>query len=378
LIKPIPPTVTLSSNTSWYLYNFRASTIRRLAADGYRVVCLSPRDDYSQKLIRDLACEWLPLVMDNKGSNPFRDAGLVIQFWRYYRRLKPVAALHFTIKNNVYGTWAARSLGVPAINNVSGLGTAFIRNGIVPAIVRFLYKASQPFAHRVFCQNEEDFAHLVESRLVPQQRLELLPGSGVDLDRFRPDLRENHTGPLRFLYAGRMLADKGLNELIAAVCSINANGVQCSLWLSGFADVENVSAISARQLKAWAEQPGIAWLGPSDSMEQVYAAVDCVVLPSYREGMPRSLLEAGAMGLPVVATDVPGCRNIVENGINGLLCEVRNTESLHGALLKILQMTHEERTVMGENGRRLVSQKYDETLVVDAALRAVESALNGK
>jgi hypothetical protein len=143
------------------LYNFRASTIRRLVADGYRVVCLSPKDDYSQKLMQDLGCEWLPLVMDNKGSNPFKDAGLVFQFWRYYRWLKPVAALHFTIKNNVYGTWAARSLGVPAINNISGLGTAFIRNGLVPAIVRLLYKTSQPLAHRVFCQNEDDFAQLV-------------------------------------------------------------------------------------------------------------------------------------------------------------------------------------------------------------------------
>jgi glycosyltransferase involved in cell wall biosynthesis len=378
LSKQLSQTVTLSSNTSWYLYNFRASTIRRLVAEGYRVVCLSPKDDYSQKLIRDLQCEWLPLFMDNKGSNPFRDAGLVFQFWRYYRRLKPVAALHFTIKNNVYGTWAARSLGVPAINNVSGLGTAFIRNGLVPAIVRLLYKTSQPFAHRVFCQNEEDFAHLVESKLVAQHRLELLPGSGVDLDRFNPAQREYHTGSFRFLYAGRMLADKGLNELIAAVCSINANGVQCSLWLCGFADVENVSAVSSQQLKVWSELPGIDWLGPSDSMEQVYAAVDCVVLPSYREGMPRSLLEAGAMGLPAVATDVPGCRSIVADGFNGLLCTARNTESLKGALLKMMRMTHAERAAMGENGRKLVSREYDERLVVDAAVRAVRSAANGK
>jgi glycosyltransferase involved in cell wall biosynthesis len=371
-------TVTLSSNTSWYLYNFRASTIRRLVADGHRVVCLSPEDNYSQKLVQDLQCEWMPLVIDNKGSNPLRDASLVLQFWRYYRRLKPVAAFHFTIKNNVYGTWAARSLGVPAINNVSGLGTAFIRSGLVTAIVRLLYRASQPFAHRVFCQNEEDFAHLVDTGLVARRRLQLLPGSGVDLDRFHPALREKHSGPFRFLYAGRMLADKGLNELIAAVFSINANGVHCSLWLSGFADVENVSAIAGKQLEAWAGHPGIEWLGPSDSMEQVYAAVDCVVLPSYREGMPRSLLEAGAMGLPVVATDVPGCRNIVKDGFNGLLCEARNTESLQGALLKMLQMTHAERAVMGENGRSRVSRMYDEKLVVDAAVRAVSSAANGK
>jgi glycosyltransferase involved in cell wall biosynthesis len=340
-------------------------------------VCLSPEDDYSQRLMQELGCQWLPLKMDNKGSNPFKDAGLVFQFWRYYRKLEPVAALHFTIKNNVYGTWAARLLGVPVINNVSGLGTAFIRNGLVPVIVRLLYKTSQPFAHRVFCQNEEDFALLVGSKLVARQRLELLPGSGVDLDRFSPTLREDHTGPCRFLYAGRMLADKGLNELIAAVRSINANGIQCSLSLCGFADVDNVSSISHQQLEQWAEHPGIDWLGPSDSMEQVYAAVDCVVLPSYREGMPRSLLEAGAMGLPVVATDVPGCRNIVKDGFNGLLCEARNTESLQRALQTMLMMTPAARATMGANGRRLVAQKFDEKLVVDAAVRAVTSAIEG-
>jgi glycosyltransferase involved in cell wall biosynthesis len=341
------------------------------------VVCLSPRDDYSQKLVDDLGCEWLPLMMNNQGSNPFKDAGLVYQFWRYYRQLRPVAALHFTIKNNVYGTWAARALGVPAINNVSGLGTAFIRNGLVSAIVRMLYKTSQPFAHRIFCQNEEDLSQLVEAKLVPRERLELLPGSGVDLERFNPGLRRAHSGPFRFLYAGRMLADKGLNELITAVHMLNAGGLKCNLWLSGFADVENVSAISDAQLTEWAQDTAIEWLGPNDSMEALYADADCVVLPSYREGMPRSLLEAGAMGLPVVATDVPGCRNIVEDGYNGLLCEVKSSESLMQAMQKLLAMGGEERSAMGENGRSLVTEKYGEHLVVGATMRAVDSAVNG-
>jgi glycosyltransferase involved in cell wall biosynthesis len=371
-------TVTLSSNTSWYLYNFRASTIRRLLDEGYRVVCLSPVDDYSQKLMVDLECEWRPLVMNNQGSNPFTDARLVYQFWRHYSQLKPAAALHFTIKNNVYGTWAARLLKVPAINNVSGLGTAFIRSGIVPAIVRLLYKTSQPFAHRVFCQNEEDFAQLLQGKLVAPGKLELLPGSGVDLQRFNPSLREEHSGPFRFLYAGRMLADKGVKELVAAVQSINADGARCELWLCGFADVENVSSISHQQLTRWGQLPGIEWLGPTDSMEAIYSAVDCVVLPSYREGMPRSLLEAGAMGLPVIATNVPGCRNIVTDGFNGLLCEARDSGSLQQAMRKMLAMTAAERLDMGQNGRTLVSKNYDEKLVVEATLRAVNSAVSGR
>ena len=367
--------VTLSANTSWYLYNFRASSISRLINEGYCVTCLAPEDDYSHKLVDDLGCKWLPLDMNNQGSNPFEDIGLVWQFWRYYRQLKPVAAFHFTIKNNVYGTWAARVLDVPAINNVSGLGTTFIRKGKISSIVRLLYKTSQPFAHRVFCQNEEDLVYLAKSRLVPRERLELLPGSGVDLERFNPTLQETHSGPLRFMYAGRMLADKGLNELIAAVRSINAEGIKCELWLSGFADVDNVSAITQVQLEEWATEAGIKWLGASDSMEKLYAAVDCVVLPSYREGMPRSLLEACAVGLPVIASDVPGCRNIVKDGFNGLLCTARCTQSLQNTMQQMLDLSDDKRSTMGTNGRLLVVEKFDEKIVVDAMIKAVESAL---
>lgn len=367
-------TITLSANTSWYLYNFRASTIRRFSRDGYHVVCLSPRDDYSSRLEQDLGAEWRELRMDNQGTNPATDLRLVLRFWTLYRSLKPVAAFHFTIKNNVYGTWAARLTGTPAVNNVSGLGTAFIRSGPVGRVVRLLYRLSQPLAHRIFCQNEEDFSLLVRNGLVPGNRLELLPGSGVDLERFRPDLRQEHPGPFRFLYAGRMLRDKGLNELIDAIGAMNAGGVRCSLWLSGFADVDNVSAISREQLARWGEMPGVEWLGPSDAMEHVYGAVDCVVLPSYREGMPRSLLEAGAMGLPVVATDVPGCRHVVQDGVNGLLCEARSSASLRRAMEQVMSMPREARLEMGRKGRAIVAENYDEGLVVEAAVRAVEAA----
>jgi glycosyltransferase involved in cell wall biosynthesis len=367
--------VTLSANTSWYLYNFRASTIRRLLEDGYRVLCLSPEDKYSRKLVSELGCEWLPLKMNNQSSNPLKDAFLVWQFFRLYRRFKPVAVLHFTIKNNVYGTWAARILSIPAINNVSGLGTAFIRRGFVGNVVRVLYRTSQPFAHKVFCQNAEDARQLISNKLVPASSLELLPGSGVDLDRFNPQKRESHEDIFRFLYAGRMLADKGLYELVEAVRGLNAAETQCSLWLSGFADVQNVSAISGQELDAWGKEPFIEWLGPSDSMEDIFSQVDAVVLPSYREGMPRSLLEAGAMGLPVIATDVPGCRTIVEDGFNGLLCEVKSSTSLMQVMVKMLAMSDEERSCLGRNGRALVSEQYSEGLVVEATMRVVASAV---
>lgn len=364
--------VTISANTSWYLYNFRASTIRTLGDAGFRVVCLSPPDEYSDRLTT-LGCEWRPLPMYNASTNPAKDLALMFRFRRLYRELRPVAAFHFTIKNNVYGTWAARSLGIPSVNNVSGLGTAFIRQGLLASIVRALYKVSQPLAFRVFCQNREDFELLVAKRLVPSDRLVLLPGSGVDLRRYHPDLLTDRSpgAPLRILYAGRMLADKGLRELIDAIKRINAETIRCELSLCGFSGAENVSAIQESTLQEWGQLPGVRWLGPSDTMPDVYAHADAVVLPSYREGMPRSLLEAAAMGLPVVATDVPGCRHIVTHGENGLLCQARNAESLREALEQLIAMNDDQRRALGSAGRRRVEAEYDEKIVVDAALQVV-------
>lgn len=376
---PRSTTITLSANTSWYLFNFRASTIRALVAAGYRVVCLSPPDDYGPRM-PSLGCEWQPLPMDNAGTHPGRDLALLGRFLRHYRHYRPAVAFHFTIKNNVYGTWAARALGVAAVNNVSGLGTAFIRPGPVAALVRWLYRLSQPLAHRVFCQNAEDFELLHHRRLVPANRLQLLPGSGVDLQRFHPRLRVGRAAgaPLRLLYAGRMLADKGLHELMDAVDRINAQGVRCELSLCGFAGAENVSAIGEPQLQQWGQRPGVRWLGPSDDMPRVYAQADAVVLPSYREGMPRSLLEAAAMGLPAVATDVPGCRHIVTHGVNGLLCQARSADALFVALEELLAMSDAEREALGAVGRTHVEAEFDEQLVVKAALDVVDEALRGR
>lgn len=369
-------TVVLSSNTSWYLYNFRMSTLRALVGKGYRVVCLAPEDEYSQRLESELKCKWLPLKMDNQGNNPFRDAALIFQFWRYYREIKPVAACHFTIKNNVYGTWAARANRIPAINNIPGLGTAFMRKGPVSAIVRLLYKTSQGFAQTVFCQNEDDLKQLRDHGLVPADRLKLIPGSGVDLNRYRPALhRVLNDRPFLFLYAGRMLLDKGLRELRQAMQILNDNGHRCRLWLCGFANVENVSAMSESQLTEWAEEPYIEWLGPSDRMEDIYNEIDCVVLPSYREGIPRSLLEAGAMAIPVITTNTPGCRTVVTDGYNGFLCEAKNVRSLAEAMEKMMSISQAERTLLGKNGRDHVETKYNETLVVDATIQAIESAI---
>jgi len=367
-------TVVLSANTSWYLYNYRRNTIRAFHEKGYRVVCLSPLDSYSPKLQEEPGATHIPLVMDNQGNNPVRDLLLFFRFLLCYHRIRPIAAFHFTIKNNVYGTFAAALLGIPVINNVSGLGSAFIHTGWVSRIARGLYRISQPLAFRVFCQNHEDLALLKEMHLVPGGKLYRLPGSGVDLARFRPVAQTAEKRPFRFLFLGRMLVDKGLNELVEAY-NILRMEQQVELWLAGFSDAKNNSAITRQQLQNWQKNSGIVWLGASDTPEELLAQVDCVVLPSYREGLPRSLLEANAMGIPAITTDVPGCRDVIRDEYNGLLCRPRDVASLADAMRTMTTLTATERERMGLAGRKLVEDKFSERIVIEQYIQALDEAI---
>ncbi|MBZ2192811.1 glycosyltransferase family 4 protein [Pseudoalteromonas arctica] len=365
-------TIIFNANTSWYLFNFRASTIKALQEQGYLIVCVSPEDEYSYRITHELGCIWEPVSLDNNGSNPLRDLGFMLQLIKIYNKYKPLVVFNFTIKNNIYGTWAARLVGVYAINNVSGLGTAFINKGITSVVVRWLYKLSQPSAYKVFCQNEEDYQLLIANRLVPAHKLDLLPGSGVDINRFSPGLLDNNNNKFVFLYVGRMLSDKGLNELIQAAEKLYQKRQDFIVQLCGFAGVKNNSAIAQATLDIWSQLPYIDYLGSSDCIEKVYAKANCVVLPSYREGMPRSLLEAGAMGLPSITTDVPGCRNIIINNINGLLCDVKSSSSLFSAMLNLLDLPDDVFDSLCLNARSKVVNEFDEKIVINKALSVVK------
>jgi len=373
-------TVALSANTSWYLYNFRASTIRCLVDEGYHVTCLAPEDDYSDRLNSIPGCAWLPLPIDNQGNNPLADALLCLRFLRYYRQLSPVVACHFTIKNNVYGSWAAHLLGIPCISNIPGLGTSFGHSGLVPWVARALYRTSQRYASTVFCQNRADYSEILESGIATTSQLELLPGSGVDTVRFSPaPVTPATSREFRFLFAGRMLRDKGLPELREAVDTLAARGLEFKLWLSGFSDAKSASAMTERQSRDWARHPNVEWLGPTDEIEAIYREVDCLVLPSYyREGTPKSLLEAGAMGLPAITTNLPGCGDVISDGDNGIICAPRNAASLADAMARMLQLAPQERRAMGYRGRERVISEYDERIVVAATITAITRAIAAK
>ena len=366
-------TITLSANSSWYLFNFRKNTILSLIEDGYKVICISPQDPYAQNLI-NIGCDWYPVKIDTSGANPWRDLRLIINFFVYYLKFKPIAAFHFTIKNNVYGTLAAFMCNIPSINNISGLGTAFLHEGLKYKIAKTLYRISLPLAAKVFCQNDEDFALLTDLKILRKGQLKLLPGSGVDLLRFHPRLKDTNNKArsyFRFIYSGRFLADKGLRELIEAIKQINNSQICCELYLIGFQDSENISAIQSKEITKWSHVPGVFIMDPTDKIEMCLAQSDCLVLPSYREGMPRSILEACAMEIPIVCSDVPGCRNIVTHLDNGLLCEPKDSQSLEHQMRQMLKFTPQDRHLMGVRGRKKVLKCYDESIVIKEAKNAI-------
>lgn len=368
--------VVVTSNTSWYLYNFRKNTILALLDEGYRVLAIAPQDNYSKKL-QELGAEYHHIEIDQGGTNPVKDIFTFFSFVKIYREIRPSAVLNFTPKNNIYSTLAAKLFGSKSINNIAGLGMVFIDENLTAKLARFLYKISQPKAHTIFFQNEDDRALFAKHNLAPLEITDRVPGSGADLSRFSVSPSYDD-GVVRFLLIARMLYDKGIGHYVEAARDLKAKyGDAVEFRLLGFLDVNNPSAVSKQDMQSWVDEGIVNYLGTSDSVEKEIAQVDCMVLPSfYREGVPKSLLEACAMGKPIVTTDNVGCRETVDDGINGYLCEPRSTSSLIEKLELMVTQSHEQRLQMGLESRTKVENEFDEKIVINKYLEAVKSALN--
>lgn len=368
--------VAIVINTSWNIWNFRRSLVKSLQTAGHEVLAIAPPDDYSARLETELGCRYVPIQMENKGTNPVKDAQLTRRFYQLYRRERPDVVLHYTIKPNIYGTLAAKLAGIPSINNVSGLGTVFIIRNMVSRVALGLYRFAFRFPHRVFFQNDDDRQLFLQHGLVRSQITDLLPGSGVDIQRFRPAAAFSRQQPFTFLMVARVLYEKGIEEYFEAARLVRAAVPGTRVQLLGGLDESGNIGVKREVLQEWLRAGHVEYLGTSDNVAEHLAQADAVVLPSYREGTPKTLLEAAAMAKPIVTTDVPGCRETVQNGVNGLLCQVRDAADLAAKMLQVLQLTDAELAAMGRASRQLAEQKFDEQLVLDKYLRVVSEVNN--
>jgi glycosyltransferase involved in cell wall biosynthesis len=392
--------ILLISNTAWYIANFRSGLIRAFQIAGYEVVAVTPSDEHVSR-ITALGVRFVPMEMDNKGTNPFKDLGLFLRFIRLFRREMPCVFLGFTIKPNVYGGLAAAFCGVPAINNVAGLGTAFTRDTWLTWFASRLYRAGLAKARKVFFQNAEDLSLFLQRGLAPHGVTERLPGSGVNTEWFAPDFASGVTAqafpsssyaagqrgqknPFRFLLMARLLWDKGVGEFVDAAKRLRAEEIRSGkrgdidteFQLLGFLDVANRGAISRETVDEWVKEGVVRYLGTVADVRPMIAQADCIILPSYyREGTPRSLLEAASMAKPIITTDTAGCRDVVVNGKTGFLCRPRDAEDLADKMLMMLNLTQEARNIMGQKGRALMVREFDERIVIDRYLKVIKDIL---
>ena len=363
--------VALVINTSWNIWNFRASLVRALQGAGHEVLAIAPPDDYSARLETELGCRYVPILMENKGTNPLKDAALTRRFYQIYRREKPDVVLHYTIKPNIYGSLAARLAGIPSINNVSGLGTVFIVKNLVSQVALQLYRFAFRFPAKVFFQNADDRQLFLDHGLIRSEITGLLPGSGVDTVRFRPAPQFTRQSPFVFLMVARVLYEKGITEYFEAASIIRQAVPGTRVQLLGGLDEAGGVGVPRATFEEWLKSGDIEYLGRSDDVAAYLHRADCVVLPSYREGTPKTLLEAAAVGKPLVTTDVPGCRDTVQDGQNGYLCQVRSGADLAAKMLQVLHLPEADLQRMGQASRQLAETRFDEKLVLDQYLTAV-------
>ncbi len=366
--------IAIVSNTSWSLFNFRLALAKSLKEKGYEIILISPSDEYSKRLENEF--EYHDIYINNKGTNPKEDIKTIISFYKLYKKIKPDLVLHFTIKPNIYGTIACNILGIKTINNIAGLGTLFIKQNFVTKIAKVLYKYSQSKADRIFFQNSDDYKMFTDEKIVDKNKCDILPGSGVDINKFKPIVYEKSKSKFIFLLIARMLWDKGILEYVEAAKIIKNKYEDVEFQLLGFLDVDNNSSISHEQMDIWVKEGSVNYIGVSDNVKEEISKVDCIVLPSfYREGTPRTLLESASMAKPIITTDNVGCRDVVDDSVSGYLCKVRDVNDLVLKLEKMLNLSDDRRITMGKAGREKMINEFDEKIVINKYIKSIKELM---
>lgn len=367
--------IVISVNTAWNVCNFRAGLVKALVRQGYEVLVMAGDDEYSRHLA-GLGCHFKRLPMDHHGTSASHDLALLVKYWRVLQSVRPLAYLGFTIKPNVYGSIAASGLAIPVINNVAGLGATFLHSSMLTTVVKQMYRVALRRSSRIFFQNEDDRQLFLRAGLARESVTEVLPGSGIDLHHFHPlPVPALDRRPFRFLLISRMLKDKGVEEYAAAARIVRQQMPSVEFQLLGAVDATNPNAIPLERIREWEAAGLVHYLDRTDDVRPYLAEADSIVLPSYREGVPHSLLEAAAAGRPIIATDVAGCKDIVDDNCNGFLCRVKNAADLADKMIRMVRLAPEQRLQMGATGRLKVVREFDEDIVIrryQAAIRHIE------
>ena len=365
--------ILIIANHSDWLYNLRFELIQSLIANNYDVIFSVPQSENDPKvhLMVEVGAEHIQTNLNSRGTNPFEDLMVI----RHYRKLlsivDPDIVLTYTIKPNIYGTYVASKMGKPVLVNLTGVGSSFFGNKL-GYLVRKMYKRACDRATIVFFQNKGNLDFFTESNMVDPNKVRLIPGSGVNLDKFQPMKKTNKDdGITRFLYIGRIMKDKGIQEYLEAANRITKQYPHTEFQILGSYEEEQYREIIENN-------PRVKYLGRSNDVREQIRRVDCIVHPSYHEGMSNVLLEGAAMGKPLIASNIPGCKEIVDDGLNGYLFKPKSVDSMVEKLKLFLQLNDDERLEMGLASRRKVEKEFDRNLVVEAYLQVISEISDRK
>jgi glycosyltransferase involved in cell wall biosynthesis len=367
----------LFANTDWYLYNFKQSLAMALRDAGHEVIMASPAGPYGAKL-RSLGFEWVPAPMRRGSLNPLRELALIVWLWSLMRRERPDVVHGFTIKCAVYGALAGRLASVRRVNSIAGLGYVFTSSDLKARLLRSPLRVMMRAAlggegARLVLQNPDDVSYFAKEKIASLDRIRLIRGSGVDCSRFAParEAPARRDTELRVMLAARMLWDKGVAEFVEAARILKDEKRSLRFLLAGAPDDGNPAAVPEQRLLDWQAEGLVHWLGHVADMPDLLTGVDIVVLPSYREGLPKTLIEAAACAKPLITTDAPGCREVVTHEVDGLLVPVGDAKALAAAIARLQDDVDFARR-LGKAARRKALEQFDERIVIAQTIAVYE------
>ncbi len=368
--------IIIVANTTWNIYNFRLNIIRKLIDEGHEVIVMAPVDKfifYTETMPQVLHIPIHHLYRDS--VNPIQDLKLFFELWKLYKQYKPDLILHYTVKPNIWGGFAGRLLGIPSIAIITGLGYSLIHEGWINFMTRLLYKFSLPLHRKVIFENLDDKYLFEKEQLVTADKSMAIKGCGVDTAFFSPNGDGRRKDVITFTFIGRLLYDKGVKEFIDAAELVRQQNKKIQFWLVGEIDKENPSSIRNEDLMKWIRDPNIQYHGATENIRKFIEKSDCIILPSYREGMPKVIMESMSMERPVITTNTAGCRETVDENINGYLVPVRDSISLANAMVRFIALSDQEKINMGKAGRIKVLSEFDDKIIADQLYAALEDCL---
>lgn len=362
--------IVISANEAWNIYNYRFFFVKKLIELDYEVIIFAKKDNYSQYL-EQIGCKSYHIDFASSKINILLNFIIIIKFLIFFIVQKPDFYFSFTIKPNIFGSFISNLLGIKTYNTITGLGTYSFAGYFKKRMITIFYKIALSKSNKVIFQNINDNKFFIENKICNHNNSMIINTIGLNLNKYRDLKLIKNLDTINVLYVGRLLYDKGLKELTDAIKVLKKEKYKINLHCVGHKYSDNISQIPERIIDQWIEEKIIIYYGFRDNLKELYEMSHCVILPSYREGFPRVLMEASAYGRPILASNVPGCNDIVKNNYNGFIFEKKSSNSIRDAIKKFINLEYEEKIKLCTNAKKYAENNFDQAKQVNKYLNLI-------